>query len=258
MHVTMKIATWNVNSIRQRLTHVCDWLQAEQPDVLALQEIKVITENFPAAEFEALGYRCEVDGQKAYNGVALLSRMEATEVGRGLPNFDDEQKRVLVASFGGLRLVNLYVPNGHSVGSEKYEYKLRWLEALARHLGEELSRHPKMVVVGDFNIAPEDRDVHDPEAWRGQVLCSEPERERLAALLGLGFVDVFRSFPQPEQAFSWWDYRAAAFQRNMGLRIDLILASLALAGACTECRIDTGPRRREQPSDHAPVWAIFQ
>ena len=254
----MKIATWNVNSIRQRLGHVKDWLEAQQPDVLALQEIKVVTEGFPAAEFEGLGYHCAVDGQKAYNGTALLSRDGPADVQRGMPNFEDEQKRVLAASYDGLRIFNLYVPNGQSVGSDKYEYKLRWLTALRDHLRDEMARHPKLAVVGDFNIAPEDRDVHDPEEWRGQVLCSDAEREKLAALLELGFVDVFRRFEQPDKAFSWWDYRAAAFRRNRGLRIDLILASPGLAASCAGSGIDVEPRRREQPSDHAPVWATFQ
>ena len=253
----MKIATWNVNSVRQRLGHVKDWLVAYQPDVLALQEIKVITEGFPAAEFEALGYHAAVDGQKAYNGVALLSRTPAGAVQPGMPNFADEQKRVLAGSYSDVRVFDLYVPNGQSVGSEKYEYKLRWLTALHDHLRAELQQHPRMVVVGDFNIAPDDRDVHDPEAWRGQVLCSDAEREKLAALMSLGFVDVFRRFEQPEHAFSWWDYRAAGFRRNHGLRIDLILASPAMAAACTGTAIDTEPRRLEQPSDHAPVWATF-
>jgi exodeoxyribonuclease-3 len=254
----VKIASWNVNSVRQRLAHIKDWLETHQPDVLALQEIKVITEGFPAAEFEPLGYQAAVDGQKAYNGVAFLSRRAAGDLGRGMPNFADEQKRVLAATFGDVRVYDLYVPNGQSVGSEKYQYKLRWLGALHEHLREELRQHPRMVVVGDFNIAPEDRDVHDPEAWRGQVLCSDAEREKLAALMALGFVDVFRRFEQPEHAFSWWDYRAAGFRRNHGLRIDLILASPAMAAACTATAIDVEPRRREQPSDHAPVWATFQ
>lgn len=254
----MKIATWNVNSIRQRLGHVKDWLVANQPDVLALQEIKVVDEGFPADEFTGIGYHAVVDGQKAYNGVALLSRIEPAEVVRGgLADFA-EQKRVLAASYGDVRVYNLYVPNGQSVGSEKYDYKLRWLDGLAEHLREALNSHQKIVVVGDFNIAPEDRDVHDPEEWRGQVLCSDAEREKLATLLGLGFVDVYRSFAQAEQAFSWWDYRAAAFRRNRGLRIDLILASPALAPSCSASVIDVEPRRKEQPSDHAPVWATFQ
>ena len=205
----------------------------------------MVTENFPAAEFEALGYRCTVDGQKAYNGVALLSRGEAADVMRGMLNFEDEQKRVLAATFAGVRVINLYVPNGQSVGSEKYEYKLRWLAALRDCLREELSRHARIAVVGDFNIAPEDRDVHDPEDWRGQVLCSDAERERLQWLLDLGLVDTFRRFEQPEKAFSWWDYREAAFRRNRGLRIDLVLASPALAATCTGSAIDVEPRRRE-------------
>jgi exodeoxyribonuclease III len=254
----VRIASWNVNSVRQRLSHVKDWLVSAQPDVLALQEIKVVTEQFPAAEFEALGYRCLVDGQKAYNGVALLSRAEPLDIARGIDGFDDEQKRVLSASFDDIRVVNVYVPNGQSVGSDKYVYKLRWLRALHDDLKQALTRHERIVVVGDFNIAPDDRDVHDPQAWEGQVLCSEPERERLAALLQLGFVDLFRRFDQPEKAFSWWDYRAAAFRRNLGLRIDLMLASPALTLACTASGIDTEPRRREQPSDHAPVWSVFQ
>jgi exodeoxyribonuclease-3 len=254
----MKIATWNVNSIRQRLGHVKDWLAAAQPDVLALQEIKCVTGDFPAAEFEALGYQCAVDGQKAYNGVALLSKLAPAGVSRGMANFQDEQKRVLAADYDGIRVFSLYVPNGQSVGSEKYEYKLRWLLALRDCLKEELTRRPKIALVGDFNIAPEDRDVHDPEEWRGQVLCSDAERERLGLLLALGFVDVFRRFEQPEKAFSWWDYRAAAFRRNRGLRIDLVLASPALAAACNGSGIDPEPRRREQPSDHTPVWATFQ
>jgi exodeoxyribonuclease-3 len=254
----VKIATWNVNSVRQRLTHVRDWLGAAQPDVLALQEIKVVADKFPAAEFLEIGYHAAIDGQKSYNGVALLSRVPPLDVVTGNPRFEDEQRRVIAASYDGVRVVNLYVPNGQSVGSEKYEYKLRWLAALGEHLDGERGRHEKIAVVGDFNIAPEDRDVHDPEEWRGQVLCSEPERERLRALTALGFVDLFRRFEQPERAYSWWDYRAAAFRRNRGLRIDLILASPAFAASCTGTAIDTGPRQLEQPSDHAPVWATFQ
>jgi exodeoxyribonuclease-3 len=253
----MKIAAWNVNSIRQRIQHVADWLDAAQPDVIGLQEIKVVTEQFPAEEFEKRGYHSVADGQKSYNGVALLSMREPGDVVRGLPTFEDEQKRVIAATYGSVRVVNLYAPNGQSIDSDKYQYKLRWLTALRDWLESELQRYPQLVVVGDFNIAPEDRDVHDPEEWRGQVLCSERERDKLAALLQLGFVDVFRRFEQPEKAYSWWDYRAAAFRRNRGLRIDLVLASAALASRCTESRIDVEPRRREQPSDHAPVWARF-
>jgi exodeoxyribonuclease-3 len=254
----MKIATWNVNSIRQRIGHVKAWLESHRPDVLALQEIKCVTEDFPAHEFEALGYRCAVDGQKAYNGVALLSRLEPAGIGRGMPGFEDEQKRVISADYDGLRVMDVYVPNGQSVGSDKYEYKLRWLLALHDCLREARKRQEKVVVLGDFNIAPADRDVHDPDAWRGQVLCSEAERERLQLLFELGFVDVFRRFDQPGDTFSWWDYRAAAFRRNRGLRIDLILASPALAASCTASGVDVEPRRLQQPSDHAPVWATFQ
>ena len=254
----MKVASWNVNSIRVRLGHVKDWLESAQPDCLALQEIKIPTADFPGAEFEALGYRCAVDGQKTYNGVALLSRTAPADVVCSLPNFTDEQKRVLAATYDGLRVVNLYVPNGQAVDSDKYHYKLKWLDALRAWLSDELQRHPRLAVVGDFNIAPEDRDVHDPEEWRGQVLCSEPERDKLRALLDLGLVDVFRRFDQAHKAYSWWDYRAASFRRNRGLRIDLVLASAALADSCTGSGIDVEPRRREQPSDHAPVWATFQ
>jgi exodeoxyribonuclease-3 len=254
----MKIASWNVNSIRVRAGHVRSWLESAQPDVLAVQEIKVPTPDFPSQQFEALGYHCAVDGQKTYNGVALLSRTAPAEVTCGLPNLADEQRRVIAASYDGLRVVNLYVPNGQAVDSDKYHYKLKWLDALREWLRDELKRHPRMAVVGDFNIAPEDRDVHDPEQWRGQILCSEPERDKLRTLLDLGFVDVFRRFEQPDRAYSWWDYRAAGFRRNRGLRIDLVLASPTLAAACNASGIDPEPRRLEQPSDHAPVWATFQ
>jgi len=253
----VKLATWNVNSIRQRLPHVVAWLQANEPDVLALQEIKTEADKFPLAEVEATGYRCVLDGQKAYNGVALLSREEPVDVVRGMPDFQDEQRRVLAASYGDIRVVNVYVPNGQSVGSDKYRYKLDWLDALAGYLQAEMVRYPQLAVVGDFNIAPEDRDVHDPEAWRDQVLCSGPERDKLKALLGLGLVDVFRLFEQPEKCYSWWDYREMAFRRNRGLRIDLILASRALASRCSASVIDVTPRKLEKPSDHAPVVALL-
>lgn len=253
----MKIATWNVNSVRQRIGHIRDWLAAEQPDVLALQEIKVVTEDFPATEFEALGYHCAVDGQKSYNGVALLSRQPPEAISRGMAGFEDPQKRVLAASYGDVRVINLYVPNGQSVGSDKYEYKLRWLDALHDELQSALQQYPRLAVLGDFNIVPEDRDIYDPEAWRDKILCSVPERERLQALIGLGLVDVFRCFEQPEPSYSWWDYRAAAFRRNLGMRIDLILASQELAAQTTASGIDREPRARERPSDHTPVWASF-
>jgi exodeoxyribonuclease-3 len=253
----MKIASWNVNSIRQRLAHVIDWLNAHEPDVLALQEIKTEASKFPLAEIEATGYRCVLDGQKAYNGVALLSREEPVDVTTGIADFADEQRRVIAATYGGTRVINVYVPNGQSVGSDKYRYKLDWLDALAGYLATELKRHERLAIMGDFNIAPEDRDVHDPELWRDQVLCSVPERERLQALLKLGLVDTFRLFEQPEKAFSWWDYRMMGFRRNHGLRIDLILASTALAATCSGATIDLAPRKLEKPSDHAPVVAVL-
>jgi exodeoxyribonuclease III len=251
----MKIVSWNVNSLRARLPHVQEWLQAHQPDVLGLQEIKMESAAFPLAELEALGYRAEVDGQRTYNGVALLSREPGRDIQRGIPGFEDEQRRVIAGTWGGTRIVNVYVPNGQSVGSDKYLYKLRWLDALSGWLREELARYPRLAIMGDFNIAPEDRDVHDPEAWRGKVLCSDAERAKLAVLVELGLADAFRLFEQPEGAYSWWDYRAAAFRRKHGLRIDLILVSAALAREVRASGIDVEPRGAERPSDHAPVWA---
>ena len=253
----MKLASWNVNSIRQRQAHVVDWLAAHGPDVLALQEIKTEAAAFPLDAIRDAGYCCVLEGQKAYNGVALISREEPTDVSTGIPDWDDEQRRVIAATYGGTRVINVYVPNGQSVGSDKYRYKLDWLDALAGYLAAQLTRYDRLAVVGDFNIAPEDRDVHDPERWRDQVLCSVPERERLKALLNLGLVDTFRLFDQSEKSFSWWDYRMMGFRRNHGLRIDLILASKALAASCSGATIDLGPRRLEKPSDHAPVVAVF-
>jgi exodeoxyribonuclease-3 len=253
----MKIATWNVNSLRVRIDHVIEWLGREQPDVLALQETKTRNDAFPVKIFSDLGYQVEFSGQATYNGVALISRRPMSDVRIELGSFEDPQRRVLAATIDGVRIHNLYVPNGQSVDSEKYRYKLRWLEALRQQVQDELEQYPNSVLLGDFNIAPEDRDVHDPAAWAGKVLCSEPEREALRSLTGLGFQDVFRNFEQDEKSFSWWDYRAAAFRRNMGLRIDLILASGALRDGCSACRIDVEPRRLERPSDHTPVIAEF-
>jgi exodeoxyribonuclease-3 len=253
----VKIATWNVNSLRVRLAHVLDWLAREQPDVLALQETKLKDEDFPADEFTRLGYEVRFSGQATYNGVALISREAGDGIRTELEGFGDQQRRVLAATVAGVRIYNLYVPNGQSVDSDKYRYKLDWLAALRAQIERELATHDRCILLGDFNIAPEDRDVHDPEAWKGKVLCSEPERNALEALLGLGFRDVFRSFEQEENSFSWWDYRAAAFRRNRGLRIDLILASRDLAPLCTGCTIDVEPRRLERPSDHTPVVAEF-
>lgn len=251
----MKIATWNVNSLKVRLPHVLDWLAAVQPDALCLQETKTEDKGFPFAELEAAGYRALHNGQKTYNGVAILARAEPTDVRPDIPGFADPQKRILAATVNGVRLVCAYMPNGSEVGSEKYEYKLKWLAALTDWLRAELARHPRLALLGDFNIAPEDRDVHDPEAWAGKILCSEPERAAFRAFIDLGLSDAFRRFEQPEKSFSWWDYRMMAFRRNIGLRIDHILLSPELAGRCRACAIDKAPRRLERPSDHAPVIA---
>lgn len=251
----MKLATWNVNSLKVRLPQLLNWLAARQPDVVCLQETKLTDTNFPRAEIEAAGYQSAYVGQKTYNGVALLSRRPLTDVSVGIPGFDDPQQRVIAASVDGTRVVCVYVPNGQSVDSDKYRYKLAWLQALADWLKAELARHPKLAVLGDYNIAPEDRDVHDPVAWQGSVLVSEPERAALRKLLALGLHDSFRLFEQPEHTFTWWDYRMAAFRRNMGLRIDHILLSDALASTCTACTVDKDMRRLERPSDHAPVVA---
>lgn len=254
----LKIATWNVNSLRVRLPHVLDWLEREQPDLLALQETKLQDENFPLAEFVERGYHAQFSGQKTYNGVAVLGRRPLQRLGDALPGLDDTQRRVLHVQSGALQLLNLYVPNGSEVGSEKFEYKLRWLAALRRHLAGLLRENAAIAVVGDFNIAPAPEDVHDPAAWQGQVLFSEAERAEFAALTGLGLVDCFRLFPQAPASFSWWDYRTAAFARNHGLRIDHVLATPDLARHCRACRIDLAPRRLERPSDHAPVIAEFE
>ena len=253
----MRIATWNVNSLRVRMPHLKDWLAANPVEVVALQETKLADPDFPRAELEALGLHVAFSGQRTYNGVALLASTGIADVVAGMPGFEDEQKRVLAATIGGVRVIDVYVPNGQAVGSDKYQYKLRWLAALRDYVADELARHPRLVVLGDYNVAPEDRDVHDPKAWEGQVLASEPERAALRALLATGLEDCFRRFEQPDKSYSWWDYRMMAFRRNAGLRIDLILASGPLAQACAECRIDKAPRKLERPSDHAPVVARF-
>jgi len=251
----MRLATWNVNSLKVRLPQVAEWLRTHSPDALCLQETKTEDGNFPVSEIETAGYSVLHAGQKTYNGVAILSRIPTADPVTAIPGFDDPQKRVLAATLGNLRVINLYVPNGESVESDKYRYKLAWLAALKTWLGDELARHPRLAVVGDFNIAPEDRDVHDPKLWGGRVLFSEPERAAFRELLGLGFRDAFRLFDQPEKSFTWWDYRMNAFRRNMGLRIDHILLSQPLASACTGCAIDREARKAERPSDHAPVVA---
>jgi len=253
----MRLATWNVNSLKVRLPHLTEWLARAQPDAVCLQELKCEDGKFPRGELEAAGYRSAVFGQKTYNGVAILSRAPLIDVRAGIPGFDDEQRRVLAATSGDLRIICVYCPNGQAVGSEKFAYKLRWFAALRDYLAEELRLHPRLAVAGDFNVAPEDRDVHDPRAWEGQVHVSGPEREAWRALLALGLKDAFRLFEQPEKSYSWWDYRMMAFRRNAGLRIDQILVSEALAGSCRSCAVDKEPRRLERPSDHAPVIAEF-
>lgn len=253
----MKIATWNVNSLKVRLPQVVAWLAAHQPDALCLQETKLEDASFPLQDIEQAGYRAVFAGQKAYNGVAILSRTAAADPVTAIPAFDDPQKRVLAATIDGVRVVCLYVPNGQSVGSDKYQYKLSWLQAATAWLKSELAAHPQLVVVGDFNIAPADIDVHDPKAWEGQVLCSEPERTALQQLLSIGLQDGLRLVEPTAQMFTWWDYRMNAFKRKMGLRIDHILVSDALAAKCRACSVDLEPRRHERPSDHAPVTAEF-
>ncbi len=253
----MRITTWNVNSLRVRMDHLGRWLAANAVDAIALQELKLADEHFPRAEFEALGLHAAYYGQKTYNGVAIVSRQVAAEVVCGMPADADPQRRVIAATVGPVRLVNVYVPNGQAVGSEKYTYKLAWLERLRAYLETLLAAHEYLLVAGDFNIAPEDRDVHDPAAWQGSVHVSPPEREALARISALGLSDLFRRFEQPKNAWSWWDYRMNAFRRDLGLRIDLMLASPALAERCTACTIDRAPRTWERPSDHAPVTAEF-
>ena len=249
----MKLATWNVNSLKVRLPQVLDWLAANPVEVLCLQETKQQDGDFPQAELQAAGYHSVFSGQKTYNGVAILSSAPTGEVQTGIPDFPDEQKRVIAATVGDVRVVCVYVPNGQSVDSDKYQYKLAWLAALRGWLEQELKRYPKLALLGDYNIAPEDRDVYDPVAWQGNVLVSEPERQEFRKLLQLGLRDGFRLFEQPDKSYSWWDYRMMAFRRNLGLRIDHILVSEPLAAQCKSCVIDKSPRKLERPSDHTPV-----
>ena len=252
----LKIASWNVNSLKVRLPQVLEWLSAaEAPDIVCLQETKLEDANFPQEAIEAVGYNAAFCGQKTYNGVALLSRRRLDAVICNNPHFPDPQKRLIAATVEGLRIISAYVPNGQEVGSEKYTYKLEWLTALERWLSEELAQYPQLAIAGDFNIAPEDRDVHNPAAWAGQILCSDAERAAFHRLLALGMKDSFRCFDQPEKSFSWWDYRMLGFQKNQGLRIDHILLSDALAEKCTAAGIAREMRKHERPSDHAPVWA---
>jgi len=251
----MRIASWNVNSLKVRLPQVLDWLAKHRPDALCLQELKLEDANFPRDAIQAAGYFAAHSGQKTYNGVAILSREPAANIVCGIAGFDDPQRRVISADVGGVRLVCAYVPNGQSLDSDKYRYKLDWLAAFSTWLECKLAGHARLAVLGDYNIAPEDRDVHDPKAWEGQVLVSPPERAAFRRLIALGFSDSFRLFEQPEKSYTWWDYRMNGFKRNLGLRIDHILLSPSLSTSCASCAVDLEPRRHERPSDHAPVVA---
>ena len=258
----MKLATWNVNSLNVRLPQVLDWLAANPVDVLCIQELKLTDDKFPETAFTEAGYHAVWAGQKTYNGVAIVSRIPGTAMERNIPGYEDPQQRVLALTFpgpeGDVRVVCAYCPNGQSVGSDKYAYKLEWFEAMRNWLVEEIKQYPRLAVLGDYNVAPTDADVHNPEKWVGQVLVSEPERAALDAVIELGLADSFRLFEQEPKSFSWWDYRLNAYKRNAGLRIDHILLSNALANACKACVIDKGPRGNPQPSDHTPVVATLE
>ena len=249
----MKLATWNVNSLTVRLPQVLDWLAAHEPDVLCLQETKLTDDKFPHAEFSAAGYESQWFGQKTYNGVALLTRMPVADVVKNIPGLDDRQARVIAGTVQGVRVIGAYIPNGQTTDSDKFVYKLRWLDALREWVAQQAALYPRLVLVGDYNIAPEDRDVYDPVAWAGQVLCTPEERAKFRSLLDLGLHDAFRLFEQPPKSWSWWDYRNLAFRKNQGLRIDHILVTDALKASVTSCVIDKLPRKNERPSDHAPV-----
>ena len=249
----MKIVSWNVNGIRARIDHIVAWIEENKPDVLALQETKVVDELFPHEPFEAMSYVVETFGQKSYNGVANITKNPSEHTNKGITGFNDPQTRVLSTTHDGIRVVNVYVPNGQAVGTEKFLYKLEWLNHLKIMLDNDLKEYPKMVVLGDFNIAPSDEDIHDPDEWKDKILCSDQERSALAEILSLGFHDSFRLFEKGPGFHSWWDYRAAAYRRGLGLRIDLLLASDELKSACKKGYIDEKPRGLERPSDHTPV-----
>lgn len=253
----LKVASWNVNSLNVRLPHVQAWCASAEPDILALQETKMTDEKFPVEALRESGYHSVFSGQPTYNGVAILSRRPGKDVVTDLEGLDDPQRRILAATYGDVRVIDLYVVNGKEVGSDKYAYKLDWLRHVTDWIEQEVERFENVIVMGDFNIAPDDRDVYDPEAWHERILCSTAERTALQKVLSLGFQDTFRLFEQPDKSFSWWDYRQAAFRRGMGLRIDLVLASQAMAERCTSAYIDVEPRRQERPSDHTPVVAEF-
>ena len=251
----MKIATWNVNSLKVRLPHVLEWLAANRPDALCLQELKMEDKVFPVAELEAAGYQAVFNGQKTYNGVAILSPHTPEAATRDIPGFADEQKRIIAATIGGVRVVSAYFPNGQAVGSDKFEYKLRWLAALTEWLRDEMKAHERLVLAGDFNIAPEDRDAH-PD-WKEEIHVSPPERAAFTALTELGLADAYRLFDQPEKSYSWWDYRMLGFPKNRGLRIDHVFVTEPLVPRCKDAWIDREARKGKQPSDHAPVLAVI-
>lgn len=253
----MKIATWNVNSIKVRLPHVLAWCKTAKPDVLALQETKVPDAQFPVSECIQAGYEVQYSGQRTYNGMAILSRMAGKDKITDIPDLDDPQRRILALTFADVRVINLYVPNGASLDSDKFVYKMDWLTKVRAFIASELKKYPQCVVLGDFNIAPRDADVHDPKAWEGHVLVSPQERSAFQDLLGLGLQDTFLLFDDHTVPYSWWDYRQAGFRRDRGLRIDHLLASEALAASCSACAVDKAPRGWERPSDHAPVWAVY-
>jgi exodeoxyribonuclease III len=252
----MKIASWNVNSLNKRLGHLADWLNESGVDVACLQETKMEDHKFPAQELEDLGFESVFTGQKSYNGVAIVSRKGLSEVQTEFDNVlnASDQRRVIAATVDGVRIINVYVVNGQALGSEKFEFKMRWLKALRDVVRTQLAQFPKLVLLGDFNIAPADLDVHDPKAWENQIHCSTDERDQLKAICALGLSDSYRLMHESERAFSWWDYRQAAFARNLGLRIDLVLVSDALKPGLKQAGIDRSPRERESPSDHTPVW----
>ncbi len=250
----MRLASWNVNSLKVRLPHVLDWLAEQAPDVLCLQETKLEDGNFPIKEIEAAGYHAVYSGQKTYNGVAILARTPPQDVIYGIPGWEDLQQRVLSATIDGVRVVCVYVPNGQSVDSDKYPYKLAWLQALENYLRDSLQSHAQFAVLGDYNIAPTNRDVYDVALFGEGILVSEPERAAFTRLLALGLIDSFTLFEQVEPVYTWWDYRMGGFRRNHGLRIDHILLSASLARSCTDWQVDKAPRKLERPSDHAPVW----
>jgi len=249
----MKLATWNVNSLNVRLPHVLEWLKTSPVDALCLQELKLEDAKFPLEAIEDAGYHAVFNGQKTYNGVAIISKSRPEDVAKDMPGYEDAQKRVIAATINGVRVVNVYVVNGQSLESDKYRYKMAWLTALRGYMANTIEAYGDVALLGDYNVAPEDRDVHDPKAWEGQVLVSAPERAHLQALIDLGLTDSFRQFDQAEKSFTWWDYRMNGFKRNLGLRIDHILLTKALSERAVSSVIDVEPRKLERPSDHAPV-----